>query len=144
MGGKRCNNENPRAPRERAARTLPLYLSLFSPPLSLPSSFPSRPADTTRDATATATRVGCSFAVYTTLGGPSDGTSTETADPTMDHSTRGWRTIPMLTAFHAKCRGSRLQSGERSPSWIHQLATRTRVCIHTHTHTLNAQTRIRT
>lgn len=29
-----------------------------------------------------------------------------TADPTMDHSTRGW-TIPMLTAFHAKCREPR-------------------------------------
>lgn len=39
-----------------------------------------------------------------------------TADPTMDHSTplERVRTIPMLTAFHAKCRGSRrLQSGER-------------------------------
>lgn len=73
-------------------------------------------------------RCRCSFAIYTTLGGP-DGTSTErlTRQWTTPLYSRG-RTIPMLTAFHAKCRGSRrLQSVERP--W---LDSQTR---HTYTYT---------
>lgn len=81
-------------------------------------------------------RCRCSFAVYTTLRSP-DGTSTErlTRQWTTPLHSRG-RTIPMLTAFHAKCRGSRrLQSVERP--W---LDSQTR---HTYTYPLHALTTTR-
>ncbi|KAL0127881.1 hypothetical protein PUN28_003259 [Cardiocondyla obscurior] len=91
--------------------------TLSHPSIVIPRSrYPGSSLLGGRGSGATVARVGCSFAVYTTLG-VLRWHFHRTADPTMDHSTpleRG-RTIPMLTAFHAKCRGSRhLQSGGRS------------------------------